>query len=315
MDSISPIHEFEDNPFVGVITGKPLEGSHEAPPVVVHGKTIDPARMAKDPAYYVSMMKWFYEKAKAYYNGFQYAYAQELYQQFFKYIRFYRPTQQGFPPGINFYPALFEFSWLLQIQNQRTEAQKLLNQELAHLLETSMKSQEPKLQPFKEQVQALQAEGRFPAAGHPTVEVTPEDLLRLAQQASALDAQLAAHLARHAEVRQQLGLSRTQQMIQKWEQREETIAKPQAYAMLPFGFSHTGVPISPLPPPLTTEDIQAVQTKILEPEYHVDKVEPVYGLNKDPREQNKRGRRQRKTNTSSRRNKSGRGPRPPRITL
>lgn len=255
---------------------------------IAHGLSIDAVQMAQDKDYFLKTILYIHAKARQHYNNFQYAIAQDLYKMFFQYLKLYRPHYPVAPP-INFYPAMFEYAWILQLQGEKKEAQKQLNQELIKLLEPIKASKEPRLEEVRESVNRLEEKGLLPTPDRTDIRVSAEDLIELAQlHARYGQYPPAIQLLRHAEVLQMLEFHTARALEKKFEHdQEHPIAETSSalhhghpYIMKPFGYSYFGVPVSPILP-ITPEDAKSIQTKTIKPEYHVERVEPFASIGKD----------------------------------
>lgn len=291
MDAIPPIQETDDAHLVyGVLPAAGQNPPVEKANLTQYGIKIDHVRLQKDSDYFLKTMRTMLEKARKFYHALQYSAAQEIYEQFFRYLRVYRekdPTNQ-----VNFYPALFEYSWLKEIQGERQEAKAIINRELLKSLEPVMQpSKQPQLEELRETIRGLQNQGLFPTSTNLKPQVPLEALEKLAQQFIAVGQQpLALDILGHIEVRHLLSLYQTRQLAHKLEQQEES-APSSPYSLLPSAYAHFGVPIAPVLP-ITPEDAERIRDKTPKREYRIDRVEPIYGINKDPREKEKRRRKQ-----------------------
>lgn len=297
---------------IGVpIAGVP-HGQQPAPetlsPVTVAGRPIDYVRLKQEPDYFLETMKYIQGKARMHYNNFRYVDAQELFELYFRYLRVYRPHHHRLP--VDFYPALLEFSWVLEIQGQRQEAQKLLNQELLRVMEPALMSLEPKQVRIQEKVVEFQQQEQFPSPVNLRVDVPVEKLVDLAKMYTAIgEPVMAAHLLRNAEVRFLLDLYRLQAMSRSVVSVETQHFEP--LMSLPVLSGSIALPVAPVLP-ITAKDAQSVMEKTVNPDYRLDKVNPVSRVNQDSRGRERQGRRQRNTTKKQRAAKASKKP---RITL
>lgn len=291
MDAIPPIHETDEAHLVhGLVPTSSQNPLVEKANLAQYGIRIDHVRLQRDTDYFLKTMRHILEKARKFYQALQYNAAQEIYEQFFRYLRVYRdkdPTNQ-----VNFYPALFEYAWLKEIQGERQEAQAIINQELLRTLEPVLQpSKQPHLEEIREIVRGLQNQGLFPTVTNLKPQVPLETLEKIAQHFIAVGMQpLALEILGHIEVRHLLSLYRTRQLVHKLEQLEES-APSTPYSVLPSAYAHFGVPVAPILP-ITPEDAEKIREKTPKRDYRIDRVEPVYAVNKDPREKEKRRRKQ-----------------------
>lgn len=279
------------------------------------GIPVDYNRLKQDEAYFIQLMKYVLYKARVSFNKFIYADAEQLYGQFFKYLRAYRANAMYGSP-IEYYPALFEYSWTLSILNRRKEAEKILNQELLRLLEPVLVRTPAHLSDIRNRIQQLQVQNLFPSQPHQlTVRpdlVALQDIAR--QLAKAGEAEFALHVLSHVEVRHLLSANQIRQLA-------GTIAKASGQTgamalsnMLSAVYSRLGLPVTPTVP-LTPEEAEKIRSKTFVPEHQVDRVNPIDPTTRDPRKQEFRGARQRSRKASAKKGKVLRGKRKPRITL
>jgi hypothetical protein len=293
MGQVPPIHGFGDeiphyfpvSPMystwaAGISTTAPLTEA-----------TIDEARLKTDQAYVKQVLDWILRHARDNFSAYQYAEAESYYNEYFQYLSYYRMNNLYGTP-VNYIPALFERSWVNEIQGDEKEAQRLLNAELAKVLEVPVPS--PGL-PASLQVRltALVIE----LAEHPELAPSPQLLKELAHVAEENhQPELAIRLLGQAQTLQYLEVYRTQRETARLMQ--ETTGRPVPYSSLPFGYSHLGVPVAPiLPQP--ADMMQRVSSKTRIDPHHIDRVDPIVALEKDPRDAEERRRRQRRKDKSA----------------
>lgn len=309
----------EEDPLIAAYQAHTTQGPSPAEttrPAETEDRIIDNARMHQDYEYVVDSLNYIHFKAQNLFIKGRYVEAQEQYDQFFKYLRQHKVFMYYGVP-LNILPAVFENAWTLQLLDRHKEAERFLNQELLRIMEPVLLSpQKPALKPIETTLEQWQQTRIFPGPAH--METPPSmphltqlvDMLRTAQQP-----QLALQLLGYIEVRHLLEVHRTQRLAQGLSEESRLPAtRSNPASLLPNAQNHFGLPVAPVLP-VAPEVTAKIRPHTHLPEYHVDKVEPVYALNKDPRERQGRGRRQRRPNTPPGKNPPKKPPRKPRITM
>lgn len=309
MGAIPPIHGLGEEPHLPVIPVKPMSVAQSAnvtpSALTVGDKHIDAVQLKQNPKYVNQVLDWILYRARTSFYTFRYPEAEYYYGEFFKYLKYYRANNIYGAP-INFVPALFEFSWTREIEGKRKDAEHFFNVELLKLLEPTPAAPQPAA--FSERVEQLIQQGQLPSPQHLGQTPNPEALNELAQLARQVQQPvLATRLLGFGQVLNLWSVFRAQNLAVHLD--NESSSGIQQLFRVPLPMEHTGTPVAPvLPQP--PDMMERVSSKKLEsPEFHVDKVEPVYALEKDPREQENKRRKQRRA--LSKRKKPG----TPEITL
>jgi len=278
------------------------------------GRPVDVAKLQKSPDYYLTTMSYMMDKARMYYNNMQYDSAQFWYKQLFLYLPFYRPTYSQLV--VDFTPLVFNYTWMTRIIQGKEEALKLMNQDLLKILEPVAQSTKAEMRPVQEVITDLQALGRLPQPARPDTVVTPQTLEQVAERLALQGAaMISAQVYRHLEVRLMIDAQRAGERASRVLGGDER-PQIQPYAMLPFGFRQTGVPIA-ASMPQTQEMALRLSPKTVPPEWWTGRVDPVYGLNKDPQEGQNRRRRQKRADAVNKKSrmKLPKKPQGPEITF
>jgi len=287
---IQPLHNVED-----VHPLHPYYPAHTVAPSVeaqtIGSTTIDHARLKQDQDYFLQTLNNLLYEARAAYNGFNYAEAKGIYEQYFRFLGYYGNTTYS-QSQVNFYPAMFEYSWTMEIEGHREEAQRFFNLQLLQVLNAPLQTKKPELHPVQETIKTLQQQQILPSPTNLKVNVPQEQLLNLAQQlVAAGNRPIAIQILHLAEIESLLGLARAGKQIHGLEAQTSTQSIPSQ--QLPSPFEHWGIPIAPYMP--ISSDARAVlQSKVYRPEYHPDRVDPIQPINKDPRDFDRRWRQQKK---------------------
>lgn len=264
------------------------------------GRPIDTSKLQKNRDYYLETMAYMMDKARLYYNNMQYDSAQFWYKQLFLYLPFYRPTYTQLV--VDFTPMVFQYTWMTRIIQGKEEALKLMNQDLLKILEPVAKSPKPEARPVQEQIAEWQAQGRLPQPARVDMPVAPQTLEQLGERLALQGlTDASTQVFRHLEVRLMVDAQRIGERASKVAGGEER-PQIQPYTMLPFGFRQTGVPVAPSMPQ-TQEMALRLSPKTTLPEWWTGRVDPVYGLNKDPQEGQNRRRRQMRADSANKKSR------------
>jgi hypothetical protein len=317
MDPIQPIHGFAEEEML-IQPAAPVKpqttDAVDAQKTMGSGTAVDALRMQKDDAYFVKTLKYMLSGARAFYNTGQYGPAEELYGKFFRYLHAYRADSYYSSP-IDYYPAMFEYSWTMEIQGQKAEAQKFLNSELLRLLETITEPQKPELRPVQEALKALQNQGTLPAPGKLQGEVDLTKLPALAQQlAHANHGEKAVQLLGHLEVRYLLEASDAKRLAGQIAKQDDAARAAMTATVSTAAYTHLGLPVAPVMPVLR-EDAERIHRKSLTPEERIDRVNPISATSRYPQDQGGRGSRQRSPQPPAKKRKTVKTRQKPRITF
>ena len=263
---------------------------------------IDEGRMGKDQEYLKDRMGWLHWRARYYFRNGWYDAAEQLYVRFFRYHHFYGNRilnrYSGTYPGysgttLNYYYAMFERRWLMEIIDKREAGERFLNEQLMRKLEWAIAhpEQTERSGELKHIINGYILRGELPGFEDQHAMFKPIALPALGklmqQLVSSGHTMLAHHVLAHIETRQLVSLFHTEREAQRlFPQQQQGLLSPLLQAALSQQASRQGVPMAPtLPSPDYKQlaDIEHVYT---------DLVEPVYALGKDPNEAVKLRKRQ-----------------------
>lgn len=274
---------------------------------------IDDERIKTDRQYFLSMLDWILARARLYFKQYFYQAAEQEYKLFIRYMHMYGDRFNIMAD--NYYLVMFEYSWLqLELGHQR-EAQQFLNQELLILMEAMLNrvgAETPETLNTRQMILGYQETGLLPTHQQMRLDVSDEILSRLSKQLISIGQRdLARQVLGQLEIRQLLTLFQTEQLAQKLAKEESHGLIPHPQPMLPLHYSHWGLPYSPFSP-VSPEDTKRFLSQELKMQpLTADRVEPVYGLNRDPNEREKREQRQRRKYQSWRSSFIPKSPFPP----
>ncbi len=325
MGSIPPIMGMDEEPLYQLSTPNASQNTPSSQKITIDGKQIDPSRFQKEPDYYLRSMDWLLAKAKGSFNTYRYEFAERLYRQFFAYMRFYRP--QSYPLKLNVYQAAFEYAWVREINGNRREAERFLNEQLVALLERTRQEEAPAPTPappvenpqLEEMLREMQEREELPTRRNLDIDPSPETLERLARAyAEAQEYETAQGIAAQLEIRQFREFMRAQQVSLTIQRQDPQHQNAAINPFLPFGFSHWGVPLAPQYP-MNTREMRNLEAKTIRPQEGIVQVQAAIANSQNPQGRlRQRAVRQKKTGTTTgnpRRTKPSRPRSKPEITF
>ena len=238
------------------------------------GLDIDYVKLHQDQVYLLQTLEDVLFKARTLFNQGIFPDAEKLYEMFFRYYGFLPPSYTG---DLQIYfPALLEYTASLEVHSKAIEAEKFLNQQLLHRLESTVVKKVPHSpsEQTPNPIPELQQQGKLPSPTNLNIRVTPDTLQELAQYYQTNGSpQRAQEVLGYLEVHQWLDLLRTRQ-ISNTMPPPETPVHPVQLPANSF-YSHWGLPILSILPPLPPEERKKFQPAGFVPAYRVEKVERI----------------------------------------
>lgn len=259
----------------------------------------EPVQPSKTQAYVKERTTWLLSKARYFFfTRTDYATAAEFYKKYFQYLSYYKWQYHGIFG--NYAQALFEFVWSQDIVGKQREAERFLNQQLLEQIEAGLKAGHAETPAVERYIETLQIEELLPTPQTLNQSASPDALYRLAQYLmSKGDWEFAQNILVQAEVRYLQRFYRSRQMAGE-AARHLPPQEELAIASLPVQYAaqmQGRIPMAPSMPLMPGESERLHPTSGRPPAYayyYTDKVDPVFGPNKDPNEEDKRRRRERK---------------------
>ncbi len=275
MDSIRPLGGTGEDVFAHVSWIQSPRGREEISPLVTPTPTSPAHTRAPQLTSEQATIKQLAYKARQAYQLGRYDEASVHFVQLFRWLRFNRDNR-----NTEFFQAMFEFGWVLQIQDERKKLRQFFNAALAQQLESLPKEPVKDLSKTWPILKTLQDIGLHDPKTIPETAVPDEALLALVtlfQQEGAN--QIARDLLYHLEIRHLLGLLAAQNAARllSTESLPKTPPQKRLASNIPFGYELFGVPVSPLLQG-SLESIQRISDKTIKPERRIDRVEAISAL-------------------------------------
>jgi hypothetical protein len=206
--------------------------------------------------------------------------------------------------------VLFEYGWLSDLNHQRKETERMLNESLLKMLEpvlTPQPNQSQGRQLIRQFVEAFQELEQLPTPMRMRDPVPDEVLMKLVKKLmSQGEPEIARLVLGQLEVRNLLTVFRADYMARRIYEQVHPRGGP-SVMLLPLLYTRIGLPYAPYNP-LANEENQRVQTKIYEhEELQPEALSGMPPLSRDPNEEEERERRRKR----QRYQKQGKGAVPP----
>ncbi len=319
MDPIRPISEFEEHLHAAaqITVSQPEKSTGPSGVSGPPGFTgpIDVRRLQTDQPYLISALDYMLYRARTEYFQFRYANAQPMYEQYFRFLRYYRGGVYS-PIAREYYPSVYQYMITKNVVERRSEAEKFFNAQLLEHLKPALEKKEPVFRPVLERIQQLQQQQLFPVIPESPVAVKPEVLVSLAEEFTHIQQpQVALYLLGMAEVRHMFEVSQIHRQALNLQPGTKNLPRlTELYR--PKFYEHYGLPYLAghiaEPPPL-----HQFASKSVELPYEVESVHMVAPIPEDPtRRQGRSPRQKRQQQNQSRKGRSARKGRvSPHITI
>ncbi|MGE0200079.1 MAG: hypothetical protein AB7P76_03830 [Candidatus Melainabacteria bacterium] len=259
-----------------------------APDAYDHEATVDPAKLSADDAYLQNTLGYMLMRARESFLKGYYSEAENYYNKYFEYQHFY--GKRSTLLRNNYYFALFERGWLQELVGKHQVAEAALNQSLLHHLELIKAESDTAglrspLRSLTGYIDAQQQQGLLPSASTAHQPTATEPLIRLLETLAGMrQPAITEQVLHHIEVRQLLNLMRAERVVQtQFNAHEGNFVSPFLTALLAAETGLPMVPVLPLPP----EESRKIQKpRPLDPDeedIHLNRVEAIRPLGKDPR--------------------------------
>ncbi|MBY0402835.1 MAG: hypothetical protein K2X66_02985, partial [Cyanobacteria bacterium] len=255
----------------------------------------DKMRLSQDPVYLSSTLAYMLERARYYFQAGYLEDAKKNYQEYLSYQHFYGQGYEGVDQ--DYFQVLFEYSWLLDINNERKESERVLNEELLRQLEeiTKASSKEtPHRAEVRQFIQTLQELDEFPNNNRLREPVSTDILFKLVKKlVTHEEPELARAILGGVEVRNLLAVFRTERWLASLNHQLDPREGLQS-SLLPIIYTRIGLPFAPVNPLAHDED-KRVFAKEYRPEIlRTSEVFKVHSIDKDPDQDSEREKRRKK---------------------
>ena len=263
---------------------------------------VDTLRLERDSYYLRWILDRALQKARMYFLYGWYEESDHQYNIFFNYQLRYGKKFSGIQDSYFF--ALFERTWLNDVQGKIETAEKQLNEELMMKLRwaidhpESLESTKTGIQPLKDLLSKFETQGLLPEITNKMALQKPIDskvLLNFLNKIVDLGYRdLAKYMLGHIEVRLMLKIFQAESAAQRLFSQYKNAGNVSPW-MMPYLMSLKGVPLAPTIP-VDENDKKRLHPDELPDLGHVytDLIAPVYALKKDPNEEEKRREREKK---------------------
>lgn len=272
---------------------KPEAASQSTPVVEPTVPEINAEQMAQDPDYLNSTLNYVLDRARQYFASGMYDAAVSNYREYLSYQ--YRFASRTLGVTDQYFQALFEFAWLMNISEERKEAEKVMNEALLRNLDIVLKPRTDDTQELRlvrQFLTALQELDQLPSANNLRIPVSPDVLGKVVKKlVSQGFPELARDVVGHIEVRNLLSVFRAEELSQKLFTQAHPRTSPPP-PLLPIVYTLRGLPFGPFNPLAHEEDKKVYSHEIETEILRTERIDHIFSVDKDPNQDDERERRQ-----------------------